>query len=61
MYKYIKARPAKVKTAPRKGPYINANGRQYLEALNSYSDLNTGITNYFNTEGTKVKRIQNYI
>lgn len=61
MYKYIKARPAQVKEAPRKGHYINANGRQYLEALNNYSDLNTGITNYFNKDGTKVKRIQNYL
>lgn len=61
MYKYIKARAAQVKEAPRKGHYINANGRQYLEALNSYSELNTGITNYFNKDGTKVKRIQNYL
>lgn len=50
-----------MKEAPRKGHYINANGRQYLEALNNYSDLNTGITNYFNKDGTKVKRIQNYL
>jgi hypothetical protein len=61
MFKLIKVRAAKVKTAPKKGAYIIANGRQYIESLDDHSDLDTGITNYFSKDKTKVKRVQNYI
>jgi len=61
MYKYIKTRAAQVQKAPKKGYYIKANGRHYLRSLDDYSDLETGKTNYFNPNKTKVKRIQNYI
>ena len=61
MFDFIKTKPATIKRAKRKGAYINANGRQYLQSLEPYTDLNTGITHYYNESRTKVKRIINYI
>ena len=61
MYELIKTKSATLRKAPRKGAYIVANGRKYLTSTDDYSDLNTGITNYFSNDKTKVKRIQNYI
>lgn len=61
MFDFIKTKPATIKRAKRKGAYINANGRKYLESLNDYTELQTGTTHYFNEQQTKVKRITNYI
>lgn len=61
MFKYIKARAAQVKESPRKGHYISANGRQYLETLNDHSSLTDGKSYIFSPDKTKVKRINNLI
>jgi hypothetical protein len=61
MYELIRVRPATIKRANKKGAYINANGRKYLEALNHYTSLRDGTTYIFNEQKTKVKRITNYI
>jgi len=61
MFELIRVRPATVKRANRKGQYINANGRKYLQSLDDYTSLCDGLTHYFNEHKTQVKRVLNYI
>ena len=61
MFELIRVRPAAVKRAKRKGQYINANGRKYLNSLDDYTSLDNGTTHYFNEHRTQVKRVLNYI
>lgn len=60
-FKYIEARPLKVREGKR-AQWIKTNGhRVNLASRNHYSSLSNGRSYYFSDNGQQVKQVKNYI